>query len=125
MRNPALGTMAILATMGCAKAEQGTPSPPATATARPSVTPAPSAAPVSTPAPIASAAHSRETEEACVDRWLATRRLDPYGSPAGTMYTGGTPLFDERTGERRDRLEYVYKRQPAASDVCRRPPAVR
>src|SRR5258706_447546 len=32
----------------------------------------------------------------CVERWLAERDLNQYGDPAGTMYTGGTPLFDER-----------------------------
>ncbi len=34
------------------------------------------------------------------------------------MYAGGTPLFDERTGERRERLPYVYEKQPAAKQAC-------
>jgi hypothetical protein len=54
-----------------------------------------------------------------VDKWLAERALDPYGNPGGTMYAGGTPLFDERTGETVDRLLYVYKRQPLAREACR------
>jgi hypothetical protein len=54
-----------------------------------------------------------------VDRWLASQKLDRYGSKQGTMYTGGTPLFDERTGETVDRLLYVYKRQPLAREACR------
>lgn len=57
-------------------------------------------------------------EAACVDRWLADHRLDPYGSPEGTMYAGGTPLFDERTGETTDRLTFVYRRHPDAKAAC-------
>jgi hypothetical protein len=54
-----------------------------------------------------------------VDKWLAAHGLDTYGHPEGTMYAGGTPLFDERTGETRDRLDYVYARQPEARHACR------
>lgn len=54
-----------------------------------------------------------------MDKWLAAHGLDSYGHPEGTMYAGGTPLFDERTGETRDRLEYVYARQPGARQACR------
>ncbi len=60
-----------------------------------------------------------DKEVACVDQWLTERRLDPFGGAKGTMYAGGTPLFDERTGERRERLEYVYNRQPDAQKACR------
>lgn len=59
-----------------------------------------------------------KSEEACVDAWLKERSLDRYGHPEGTMYAGGSPLFDERTGESRDRLGYVYARQPAAKSAC-------
>ena len=58
-------------------------------------------------------------ETACVDQWLAARRLDPYGAPVGTMYAGGSPLFDEATGKTMSRLEYVYGKQPAARRACR------
>ena len=57
-------------------------------------------------------------ETACVDAWLKGKKLDRYGSPEGTMYAGGTPLFDERTGERAERLPFVYKRHPAAKKAC-------
>ncbi len=57
-------------------------------------------------------------EEACVDRWLAERSLDEYGSQRGTMYAGGTPLFDEATGKRQDRLEHIYSRHPEARAAC-------
>ncbi|MCI0570547.1 MAG: hypothetical protein L0Y66_07340 [Myxococcaceae bacterium] len=57
-------------------------------------------------------------EEACVDRWLEGRGLDRYGHAEGTMYMGGTPLFDEATGKHTDRLTYVYRKQPDARAAC-------
>jgi hypothetical protein len=63
----------------------------------------------------------RQAQEACVDQWLKSHKLDRYGNPEGTMYTGGTPLFDERTGESRDRMEYVFDRQPEAQKTCASP----
>ncbi len=61
--------------------------------------------------------------EACVDRWLQEHKLDRYGNAEGTMYAGGTPLFNEATGESRDRLEYVFERQPEARKACATPKA--
>ncbi|WP_171818001.1 hypothetical protein [Pyxidicoccus fallax] len=61
---------------------------------------------------------NREAMEACVDQWLKANKLDPYGHDEGTMYAGGTPLFDESTGERKDRLEYVFQRKPEARKAC-------
>jgi hypothetical protein len=55
---------------------------------------------------------------ACVDRALATRGLNQFGDPLGTMYTGGTPLFDERTGKTTDRIEYVLSHQPTIAAAC-------
>jgi hypothetical protein len=57
-------------------------------------------------------------EEACVDRWLADRELDRYGSPIGTLYAGGSPLFDEATGTTTSRVEYVYAKHPDARQAC-------
>lgn len=54
----------------------------------------------------------RDTELKRVDEWLSQQRLDQYGNPEGTFYAGGTPLFDERTGERIDRLEYLKLKFP-------------
>jgi hypothetical protein len=56
--------------------------------------------------------------ESCVDRWLQAKKMDRYGHPEGTMYAGGTPLFNEATGETKDRLEYVFGRQPEARKAC-------
>lgn len=60
----------------------------------------------------------RAQEEACVDEWLAQKKLDPYGNAEGTMYMGGTPLFDERTGERTDRLTFIYRSHAEARQKC-------
>lgn len=60
----------------------------------------------------------RAAVEACVDRWLQEHKMDQYGNAEGTMYAGGTPLFNEATGETRDRLEYVFSRQPDAKKAC-------
>jgi hypothetical protein len=57
-------------------------------------------------------------ETACVDHWLVSHRLDAFGAPMGTVYAGGTPLFDEATGETMSRLEYVYIKQPEARRAC-------
>jgi len=47
-----------------------------------------------------------------IDRWIQKKGLNPYGDPPDTMYAGGTPLFDERTGKTRDRYEYILERHP-------------
>jgi hypothetical protein len=103
----------VLCAAGCAKPDRPapTPTPPA-----PEQRPDPAADREPTPTPVSA---TRAAEEACVDKWLAERRLDPYGSPEGTLYAGGTPLFDEKTGEHVDRLDYVYRRQPLARAACR------
>ena len=63
----------------------------------------------------AAAAH----REKCVDTWLLAHDLNEYGDPPDTMYTGGTPLFDERTGERKGRVEHVMTKHPSLRDICR------
>ena len=45
-----------------------------------------------------------------MDKWLTEKGLNRYGDPKGTMYKGGNPLFNESTGESRDRYEYVKMR---------------
>ncbi|HEY3448550.1 MAG TPA: hypothetical protein VGK67_19495 [Myxococcales bacterium] len=49
-----------------------------------------------------------------LDRWLEEHGLNRYGDRPGTSYTGGTPLFDERTGQTEDREEHVRKKHPEA-----------
>jgi hypothetical protein len=65
----------------------------------------------------------RAKVESCVDRWLQENKMDTFGHPEGTMYAGGSPLFNEATGESKDRLEYVFSRNPKARDACAPKPA--
>jgi hypothetical protein len=59
-----------------------------------------------------------ESQEGCVDRWLTAHQLDAYGSPQGTMYMGGTPLFDEGSGQRTPRQTYLSAHHPEALRAC-------
>jgi hypothetical protein len=76
-----------------------------------------------------------DLEQKCVDRWLEERELDPYGSPQGTVYAGGDPLFDERTADddagpalrvfqsgsharEQSRLSVVYAKHAAVREAC-------
>jgi hypothetical protein len=54
----------------------------------------------------------------CIDPWLAERHLNEYGDPVGTVYAGATPLYDEKTGVRRSRLQVLLARQPELARVC-------
>lgn len=53
-----------------------------------------------------------DQEKLLIDSWLQENNLNQYGDPKDTMYAGGTPLFDERTGERTDRYDYIVKNHP-------------
>ncbi|MGQ0508867.1 MAG: hypothetical protein ACT4TC_26495 [Myxococcaceae bacterium] len=67
---------------------------------------------------LATGCPKKPTEEACVDAWLDAQKLNRFGDPADTVYSGGTPLFDERSGTSQDRLAYVYARQPKVKAAC-------
>lgn len=47
-----------------------------------------------------------------IDQWLAEKKLNRYGDPVGTFYAGGTPLFNEATGETKNRFEYILSKHP-------------
>jgi hypothetical protein len=79
--------------------------------------PAPAAA-APAAAPDAGAAAAPSPAEACADRWLAEQKLNPFGDPPETNYPGGTPLFDERTGQRKTRLEHLFGKHPALQAAC-------
>jgi len=51
-----------------------------------------------------------------VDKWLKENNLNRYGDPGDTMYTGGTPLFNEATGKSLDRYDYILKNHPNLLD---------
>ena len=71
--------------------------------------------PASAAAPVASTATDGGS---CIDTWLADHRLNEYGDPPGTMYAGGTPLFDEASGQRKDRVAHVLAKHPALAAAC-------
>jgi len=51
-------------------------------------------------------------ERQLIETWILENDLNQYGDPKDTVYIGGTPLFDERTGERIDKYEYIFKNYP-------------
>ena len=54
------------------------------------------------------------SERARIDAWLRANdaTLNEYGDPEGTMYTGASPLFDERTGRTITKYEYIVREHP-------------
>jgi len=51
-----------------------------------------------------------------IDNWLEANNLNRYGDSADAIYTGGTPLFNEATGESLDRFDYILKNHPNLLD---------
>jgi hypothetical protein len=47
-----------------------------------------------------------------IDAWLSEQGLNQYGDAQGTAYAGGTPLFDEKTGQSTNRYTYLLKKFP-------------
>jgi hypothetical protein len=47
-----------------------------------------------------------------IDRWIKENGRNSYGDPPDTVYAGGNPLFDERTGRTKDRYEYILEKHP-------------
>ena len=90
------------------------PAPPALQPA-PAAPPAPARPAPSTPTAMPPPA---ATAEACVDAWLAAHKLDALGDAEATSYPGGTPLFDERTGLRTDRLRYLFTKRADLRAAC-------
>jgi hypothetical protein len=56
----------------------------------------------------------------CLDAQLAAQGLNQYGDPPDTNYAGGTPLFDEKSGQRIDREAYVFAKRPGIARACSR-----
>jgi len=60
-------------------------------------------------------------EMAMIEFWIKQEGLNKYGDPKETMYAGGTPLFDEATGKRTDRFQYIVEHHPGlVRDLHRR-----
>ena len=44
--------------------------------------------------------------------WLQENGYNRYGDSRDAIYTGGTPLFNEKTGEKINRYDYILKKFP-------------
>lgn len=53
-----------------------------------------------------------EEEKNRVEAWITENQLNIYGDPKDTGYAGGTPLFNEATGQTKDRFEYILEKHP-------------
>ncbi len=51
-------------------------------------------------------------EKQKIDKWLEENNFNKYGDSKDTVYIGGTPLFDEKTGMMKDRYEYLLEKFP-------------
>ena len=47
-----------------------------------------------------------------IDAWLNQKGLNKFGDEPQTMYMGGNPLFNESTGQAKDRVEYLEEKFP-------------
>lgn len=48
-------------------------------------------------------------EKQLIETWIVENDLNQYGDVKDTVYMGGTPLFDEKTGESIDKYEYILR----------------
>lgn len=53
-----------------------------------------------------------DQEKSQIDIWVKKNDLNQYGDPKDTVYTGGTPLFNEGTGENLDKYDYISAVHP-------------
>lgn len=51
-----------------------------------------------------------------IEAWIKKAGRNQYGDPKDTMYTGGNPLFDERSAKLKDRHEYILSKHPELKD---------
>ena len=51
-------------------------------------------------------------EQQLIESWIKKNNLNEYGDPNDTVYIGGTPLFDEATGKKIDKYEYILRSHP-------------
>lgn len=45
-----------------------------------------------------------------IDETIKQRGLNEYGDAPGTVYMGGTPLFNEMSGKTVDRYDYILSK---------------
>jgi hypothetical protein len=53
-----------------------------------------------------------EGQKKKIDDWLDEKGLNRYGDDKSAMYKGGTPLYNEETGQAIDRYDYLLSRYP-------------
>jgi hypothetical protein len=46
-------------------------------------------------------------ERSKIEKWITDNGLNQYGDPSGTVYSGGNPLFNEKTSQTMDRFDYI------------------
>lgn len=51
-------------------------------------------------------------EKQQIETWIKENNLNQYGDPKETLYIGGTPLFEEKTGKIIDRYNYILNNHP-------------
>lgn len=70
------------------------------------------------PASINSADLSAAQKQA-IDDWLAKKGLNRYGDSLNAVYTGGTPLYNEKTGQPIERYQYILNKFPDILDLIK------
>jgi hypothetical protein len=55
-----------------------------------------------------------------IDEWLEKRGLNRYGDAKNAVYTGGTPLFDEKTGKPIERYDYILNKFPGILELIKK-----
>jgi len=53
-----------------------------------------------------------EIEKQQIQSWIEENDLNQYGDPKNTLYPGGTPLYNEGTGETIDLYDYILRKHP-------------
>src|SRR5215468_12186657 len=117
---PALLPVLLLAAAACRPStpHEASAPPPPPQSAAPAARPA-APAERAAPAPVAASRIQLDPKQTeCAEKWLKGHGLDAYGNPQGTMYAGGTPTFDEKTGRTVDRWTLVAKTRPEALQSC-------
>ncbi len=52
------------------------------------------------------------SEKTQIEAWIKKEHRNTYGDSLDTVYAGGTPLFNETTGQHLDRFAYIIQRHP-------------
>jgi hypothetical protein len=55
-----------------------------------------------------------------IDEWLEKKGLNRYGDARNAVYTGGTPLFDEKTGQAIERYDYILNKFPNILELIKK-----